>query len=593
MLLLLLQNTKSLTMKKMYAFASAALFAAGVSAQSVVITELQYNPPGSGGPNSATEFLELYNNGGSSVDLTGWKIQGSGFGAINFTIPAHTLSPGDYVVFSNNTSNLSSLYGVTGIQYTGSLLNVGMTLLLKNNSNATIDSVPYSPNAPWPTIAAGHGVSIQLCDYNSDNSIASSWKRSITKTANVSTRDLYGTPGSQNTCPTSPVIQFRFNGATVQENQGVRTYGLFIDNPASSATTVQIEAINFSGTVGQDITFTSPQTITFPANFQGMDTSFTLTVIDDTLFEPEEQILFVLKNPSNGAILRTDSFMLLINEDFQDRPVNRDFFILGIADDEAGGAARLVEVYARVDIADISRYGLGCANNGGASPGVEFGFPSMSVKKGENFFITNDSAAFHAFYGFPADFIDNGGTNGALSFNGNDAMEMYEDGRIVDRYGVAGEDGVGKVWEFTDGWGKRKPKTGPDGNTFVAANWTFSGKDVFDGVAKNANASSPYPLNTYFYEDPEDTSTISVNPVSHSDKQIMVYPVPSRGHLNVVSPVVLKLIEVYSVTGDLRAKVQPTSVRQVIDTRSYGAGAYILKIELEDGNVVFKRFVCE
>lgn len=580
-------------MKKCYALFAGLLVAASTTAQTVVITELQYQPPSSGGPNSATEFVELYNNGTTNIDLTGWKLQGSGFGAINYTFPAHTLAAGDYVVLSNNTTNLASIYGVTGLQYTGSLLNAGMSLVLRNASSVTVDSLAYLPTSPWPTIAAGNGPSIQLCDYNSDNANPANWKRSITKASNIGSRDVFGTPGVQNNCPGSPVIQFRFNNAQVQENAGAKRYGIYIDNPASTATTVQVVAYNISGTVGQDVLFTSPQTITFPANFQGMDSSFQVTIVDDTLFEPEEQIIFVLKNASNSALIRTDTFMLQVNEDFQDRPVTRDLILIGIADDEAGGAARLVEVFAKSDIPNLARYGLGCANNGGASPGVEFYFPSVSAKKGDNFFITNDSGVFHRFYGFPADFIDNGGTNGALSFNGNDAMELYEDGRIIDRYGVDREDGTGKAWEYTDGWGKRVPKTGPDQNVFIAANWSFSGKDVFDGKSKNTDATKPYPLNTYYYEEPEDTTNIGIDAMQPAAEGVRIFPNPVGERLTVVASHQVERISVYDVTGAMQTSFNPLQTRFVINTSELVSGAYILHIEFTDGNAVYRRFVCD
>ena len=34
--------------------------------------------------------------------------------------------------------------------------------------------------------------------------------------------------------------------------------------------------------------------------------------------------------------------------------------------------------------------------------------------------------------------------------NGDDAYELYDGSKTVDLYGVKGEDGTGKVWEFTD-----------------------------------------------------------------------------------------------------------------------------------------------
>jgi hypothetical protein len=568
----------------------ACFCAVGLVAQSVIITEIQYNPATAG--QGGTEYLELYNNGSVNVDLTNWVVSGTGANSMNYTFGSYTLGAGQYVVLTNNPTNLLSFYSVTGLQYTGFLLNTGMAITVKDAGGVTMDSLTYAPSAPWPTIAAAGGPSIELCDYNSDNTDPANWRRSITRVGNNNTRDIYGTPGAMNACPSAPVIQFRFNGAALEESAGTRKYGVYIDNPASTATTVQIGAMNISGTLGADVTFTSPQTITFPANFQGMDTSFSFTIIDDTLYEPEEQVLFYLMNPNNGAQLLTDSFMLLINEDFQDRPVDRDMVLIGITDDEAGGSPRMIEVFVRKDIPELSIYGLGSANNGGGSDGVEFTFPSGPVNKGENFFVTNDSARFVAFFGFPADFIDIAGLNGPTSFNGNDAIELFENGRVIDRYGWHNEDGTGKVWEYTDGWAKRKPKTGPDGNLFVSANWEFSGKDVFDGIAKNADAVKPYPINTYYYDDPEDTSTIST-PEFLQHQAVRIYPNPASDILYISSDRVINQVSVYNILGSEVLSYYSGNNSMALDVAELQSGNYILRMEMANGNKMYRRFVCD
>jgi hypothetical protein len=70
--------------------------------QNVVINEIMYNPPG--GSDAAKEWVELYNFGGSSIDLTGWTIDGDTliahptFGNGSMIIP----SDGYAVIMTNN-----------------------------------------------------------------------------------------------------------------------------------------------------------------------------------------------------------------------------------------------------------------------------------------------------------------------------------------------------------------------------------------------------------------------------------------------------------------------------------------------------------
>jgi len=70
--------------------------------QNLVINEIMYNPPG--GSDAAKEWVELYNFGGSSIDLTGWTIDGDTliahptFGNGSMIVP----SGGYAVIMTNN-----------------------------------------------------------------------------------------------------------------------------------------------------------------------------------------------------------------------------------------------------------------------------------------------------------------------------------------------------------------------------------------------------------------------------------------------------------------------------------------------------------
>ena len=79
----------------------------------------------------------------------------------------------------------------------------------------------------------------------------------------------------------------------------------------------------------------------------------------------------------------------------------------------------------------------------------EYTLPASStVKKGTFLYVTNDKAAFRSYFGFKADFQ----SRAALAINGNDAVELFFGAAVVDTFGVVGEDGTGKNWEYTDGW---------------------------------------------------------------------------------------------------------------------------------------------
>jgi len=154
---------------------------------------------------------------------------------------------------------------------------------------------------------------------------------------------------------------------------------------------------------------------------------------------------------------------------------------------------KAVEVTILQDIQDLSDYGIGSANNGGGTDGQEFTFPVMSALKGDKFLITRDNTVFNTFFGFSADFVD----TVAIFFNGDDAIELFYNGSVIDRYGEPNVDGTGKVWEYLNGWAYRKTDTHPDGTIFVSGNWTYSGVGVNTGVTTNIEASPSFPIESY------------------------------------------------------------------------------------------------
>ncbi len=170
-----------------------------------------------------------------------------------------------------------------------------------------------------------------------------------------------------------------------------------------------------------------------------------------------------------------------------------DMIITGIIDGPlTGGLPKALELTALVDIADLSVYGISGVNNGGASSGVPDFTLSGSALAGERIYIASESVQFAAFFGFAPDF-----TTAELNINGDDAMELYKNGSIIDVFGVVGVDGTGQPWEHLDGWAYRNDGATPNGGVFDLANWTFSGIDSLDNATSNATAAKPFPVGTY------------------------------------------------------------------------------------------------
>ena len=162
---------------------------------SLVITEIMYNDPGIG--TDLLEFIEIFNSGPSSVDVSSYY-----FAGIDFTFPAGTaIAAGDYKVVALSASEMFMTFGINTYQWTGnSLSNSGEIITLYNPAGEIIDQVPYDDGGSWPTAADGNGPSLILCDYNADNSLASSWTASNNYIGNYIGVALYASPGFANNC---------------------------------------------------------------------------------------------------------------------------------------------------------------------------------------------------------------------------------------------------------------------------------------------------------------------------------------------------------------------------------------------------------
>ncbi len=171
----------------------------------------------------------------------------------------------------------------------------------------------------------------------------------------------------------------------------------------------------------------------------------------------------------------------------------QDLIITGVIDGPlSGGIPKAVEFYAVNAIPDLSIYGFGSANNGGAGGVQEFTFPSLSVSSEAFIYVASETTGFTTFFGFGPD-----STSSAANINGDDAIELFQNGSVVDVFGEVGVDGTGQPWEYTDGWAYRVDGTGPDGTTFVLGNWSFSGPNALDGETTNDTAAVPFPIGTY------------------------------------------------------------------------------------------------
>lgn len=156
------------------------------AAEDIVINEIFADPaPQIGLPNA--EYIELYNNSNKTIDLATLTLDE---GSLQ-SLPTFYLIPNSYVIVCAN-SNIALFSGfgdVVGLSSFG-LSNGGETIVLKNSSNVTIDSLEYELAWYQDAIKDDGGWSLELINPNLLCQGGLNW---------IASNDISGgTPGTQN-----------------------------------------------------------------------------------------------------------------------------------------------------------------------------------------------------------------------------------------------------------------------------------------------------------------------------------------------------------------------------------------------------------
>jgi len=164
----------------------------------VVFNEVMYHPASDP---AALEWVELYNQMGVDMDISGWSLAG----AIDFPFPERTILRGkSYLVVALSPAALAAASGHTGAlgPFTGRLDDRGETIVLLNNSGRTMDSLDYNDTGDWPVGPDGSGVTLSKLNPDLASGPAVNWGASLA---------VGGTPGKVNFPAAPPLPSLAFN----------------------------------------------------------------------------------------------------------------------------------------------------------------------------------------------------------------------------------------------------------------------------------------------------------------------------------------------------------------------------------------------
>ena len=184
----------------------------------IVINEINYNSPGSA---NSGDWVELYNNSNTSVDLSAWYLEDES--NEYFNIPEGTIIPaGGYLVLVEDSVQFQTVYpavtnfvGGFGQSIFGSFKfqNDSEKISISNADQSYIDIVEYADRAPWPEEPDGNGPALQLIHPDLDNTVAANW---IQDTPTPGGPLDLGNTVSYFSCPSNQTVQTAPGATTAQ-----------------------------------------------------------------------------------------------------------------------------------------------------------------------------------------------------------------------------------------------------------------------------------------------------------------------------------------------------------------------------------------
>ncbi len=193
----------------------------------IVINEINYKDS----PNfEVKDWIELYNNSGDVVNLSGWVFKDSD-DLHEFIIPnGITMQPDSYLVLAQSLVDFQSLFpAVSPVlgDFEFGLSGGGELIRLFDENEVLIDFVEYDDEDPWPTEPDGNGPTLELIDPNLDNAQASSWDACAAPGAE------HGTPGLLNNDCSLGVDDFNYITVSVFPNPMKTTATILVSNNTS------------------------------------------------------------------------------------------------------------------------------------------------------------------------------------------------------------------------------------------------------------------------------------------------------------------------------------------------------------------------
>ena len=553
-------------MKKLYIlFLLCSLVGFSQSTGDVVITE--YMNDSDAVSDTVGEWFEIFNTTANPIDLNGWTILDDG--SDSYTIMESVIVPSqDYFVLGRGPADTMVNGGVIlDFSYGDGVFTLGNSddeIVLLSPTAVEIDRVNYGGGNGFPDEGAGISLILDptVSIVSGDNNDGANWCFSSSAYGDGD----FGTPGAANdSCVAVCETNLGASDATCDSISSGTTDDTYTATLAFSgaATGETFVVTSTSGTVdlsgGNDPTTDASGVITVTGITEGTDITITVAnTADGGLCTLTRDITSPLCLPTGSVDLELRGVM--------------DFTV-----PSGGSDGKAIHLVATAAIANLSEYGLGSANNGGGTDGEEYTFPVTAVNSGDNILLVRSEAAIEAYFTtagyniFDVILVDTGGD--AANGNGNDAVELFKLGSVVETFGDI-NDAVATDWNYLDSWAYKDTL-----GSVWPTGWSYGGVNCTDGSTTTFDSGCVYPF----------LSALS-NSEFISD-ELAIYPNPAtNGIINIKSQLQgTKDIQLFDIMGRIVMNTKLNS--DALDVSSIKTGMYLLRVSIDGRSSVTKLVI--
>jgi len=159
--------------------------------------------------------------------------------------------------------------------------------------------------------------------------------------------------------------------------------------------------------------------------------------------------------------------------DLVDEFTSTNVFISELADPDNNTGARFVELYnADSEALNLKGWTLRRYINANTEVSSTIDLSGLTISAENTLVISPNGTEFEKVYGFTPDLAV--GTNSAADSNGDDNLELADPfGKVIDVFGLIGEDGTGTNHEFEDGRAVRNTEINRANPLYTFSEWTL------------------------------------------------------------------------------------------------------------------------